>query len=71
MALKTKLITIGDVIFAEVNRSFPMTTFESDASVKTNDTSVAVIKCNAFSIGISNNISEELMICLLKERCHA
>ena len=60
-----------EITFAEINSSFPMTTFKVDVPAKTNDTSAAVIRCNAFSIEISNNISEELLTCLLKEICHA
>jgi len=60
-----------EITFAEINSSFPMTTFKADVPAKTNDTSAAVIRCNAFSIEISNNISEELLTCLLREICHA
>lgn len=60
----------AEVAFAEVTMPLPAADLESSIE-KTPDGPAAVIKCNALTIEISNNISEALLIRLLKEIRHA
>lgn len=65
----------AEVSFAEVSYSadkFNPTSFHTvagQADVSSN--AAAVIRCNAFSIELSNDISDSLLTRLLQEVCHA
>ena len=58
-----------EVSFAEI----PLPTNEDSSSAwnESNSKPVAIIKCGNLSIGLSNDISEELLHRLLKETSHA